>query len=134
MRKVVNGIIVSIILALLFVLFVNLSSDDITNNKISISRINEVLENEDSTFVLVGNRSCQECQLFQPILEKASKKTETFIYYLDTENTKNEPFLIKHNIQGTPTLLIIKDGVIKRVEGSIKYNEVEEILLGKMKI
>ncbi|MCZ2259982.1 thioredoxin family protein [Sporosarcina sp. G11-34] len=132
MRKLINGIIAFIILALIVLVFVNVTSDNITNNKISITKINDVLENDESTFVFVGKRSCQECKKFQPILEEAAKRTDTSVYYLDTENAKNESFLIEHNIQGTPTLLIIKEGVIERVEGYQEYNVVENILLGKI--
>ncbi|MDE5055513.1 thioredoxin family protein [Niallia taxi] len=112
-----------------------IQANDFTNNKIEAVEVKRLMEDENKTsFVLVGNRSCSSCKEYKPILEECIKQTGTTIYYLDTENNKNITFLNENNISVTPTLLIIKDDSIKRVEGSLSLEETKEILSGNKEI
>lgn len=84
-------------------------------------------------FVVVGNRACSSCQEYKPIMEEAIEKTKQTVYYMDTDNSKNSAFLKENNITVTPTILIVENGEMKRLEGSRELKETEEILLGKAK-
>lgn len=130
MRKIVSAMVILITLLLLFVFIKGISTNQTKDNKIVSTEINSLLESENTEYVLIGEKTCLACQNFQPILERAAEKTEEDVYYLDAANTKNSTFLVENNIQGTPTLLIIKEGVIEKIEGFMEYDDIEAILLG----
>lgn len=105
---------------------------DYTENKIEAKKLEEMKAANKTVFVVVGNRSCSSCQEYKPIMEEAIEATEATVYYMDTDNSKNSGFLKKNNVTVTPTILIIEEGEMKRLEGSRDLEETEDILLGSV--
>lgn len=119
----------SIVVVVFFmILTATKSSASIKDNTISTQQIEDTIKNEEDAFILVGNRNCTSCQKFLPILEKAAKKTDTEVYYLDTENTSNKKFITSNNVTVTPTILVIKEGKLTRYEGALEYEATKNIL------
>lgn len=119
----------SIVVVVFFmILTATKSSASIKDNTISTQKIEDTIKNEEDAFILVGNRNCTSCQKFLPILEKAAKKTDTEVYYLDTENTSNKKFITSNNVTVTPTILVIKEGKLTRYEGALEYEATKNIL------
>ncbi|MEI5994204.1 thioredoxin family protein [Candidatus Enterococcus mansonii] len=134
MKKIVMVSLVIVALSISFVFFAQNASSDYTTNKIEANQIKPLLEKKTTSFILIGNRSCGECERFKPILEEAIQETKTVVHYLDTENSKNHAFLKEHNITATPTLLVIENGEMKRVEGRQEPQEIKDILLRKTEL
>lgn len=103
---------------------------DYTKNKIDADEIVEMSKKDDKLYVLIGNRSCASCNEYKPILQKAINETKTEVYYMDTNNSKNGSFLKEHNITATPTILVIKQDKISRIEGSISLKDTKTLLNG----
>lgn len=119
----------SIVVVVFFmILTATKSSASIKDNTISTQQIEDTIKNEENAFILVGNRNCTSCQKFLPTLEKAAKKTDTEVYYLDTENTSNKKFITSNNVTVTPTILVIREGKLTRYEGALEYEATKNIL------
>ncbi|WP_170924734.1 thioredoxin family protein [Candidatus Enterococcus clewellii] len=131
MKKLIK-IIVPLALIGVGIVFMGFNQkSDYTENKIEAKKLEEMKAENETVFVVVGNRSCSSCQEYKPIMEEAIGKTNATVYYMDTDNSKNSGFLKENNVTVTPTILMIKDGELKRLEGSRKLEETEEILLGR---
>ncbi|MGX7243952.1 thioredoxin family protein [Enterococcus quebecensis] len=113
-----------------FLYFSKDTTKDYTKNKIDAEQIVEMSKKDEDLYVLIGNRSCASCNEYKPILQKAINDTKTEVYYMDTNNRKNGSFLKEHNITTTPTILMIKQDKISRVEGSISLEETKTLLKG----
>ncbi|WP_086314671.1 hypothetical protein A5821_002265 [Enterococcus sp. 7F3_DIV0205] len=129
MKNKTGIFMLSIVVVVFFmILTATKSSASIKDNTISTQKIEDTIKNEEDAFILVGNRNCTSCQKFLPILEKAAKKTDTEVYYLDTENTSNKKFITSNNVTVTPTILVIKEGKLTRYEGALEYEATKNIL------
>ncbi|MEI5990240.1 MULTISPECIES: thioredoxin family protein [Enterococcus] len=111
----------------------NNQTKDYTKNKIDMEELEQFKTAKKDVFVVVGNRGCSSCQEYKPVMEEAIENTNKTVYYMDTDNAKNSGFLKEHNITVTPTILIVENGNMKRLEGSRELKETEDILLGKAK-
>lgn len=132
MKNKTGILLLSIVVIVFFVILTaSKTSASIKDNTISIQQIEDTITNKEDTFILVGNRNCTSCQMFLPILEKAAKKTDTEVYYLDTENTSNKKFITSNNVTVTPTILVIKAGELTRYEGALEYHTTKNILEGR---
>lgn len=129
MKNKTGIFMLSIVVVVFFmILTATKSSASIKDNTISTQQIEDTIKNEENAFILVGNRNCTSCQKFLPTLEKAAKKTDTEVYYLDIENTSNKKFITSNNVTVTPTILVIREGKLTRYEGALEYEATKNIL------
>ncbi|MDG7517901.1 thioredoxin domain-containing protein [Streptococcus pneumoniae] len=54
--------------------------------KISLEAVEQKIQHQESFYLYTGRESCPYCQEFAPKLAKAVDKTETTVYYLDSEH------------------------------------------------
>ena len=54
--------------------------------KISLEAVEQKIQHKESFYLYTGRESCPYCQEFAPKLAKAVDKTETTVYYLDSEH------------------------------------------------
>ena len=54
--------------------------------KISLETVEQKIQHQESFYLYTGRESCPYCQEFVPKLAKAVDKTETTVYYLDSEH------------------------------------------------
>lgn len=54
--------------------------------KISLETVEQKIQYQESFYLYTGRESCPYCQEFVPKLAEAVDKTETTVYYLDSEN------------------------------------------------
>ncbi|MBO0421357.1 thioredoxin family protein [Enterococcus plantarum] len=130
MKKSLSIGFITVIAMVGFLYFSKDITKDYTKNKIDADEIVEMSKKDDKLYVLIGNRSCASCNEYKPILQKAINETKTEVYYMDTNNSKNGSFLKEHNITATPTILVIKQDKISRIEGSISLKDTKTLLNG----
>ncbi|CQR25298.1 thiol-disulfide isomerase and thioredoxin [Streptococcus varani] len=101
---------------------------------ISLSEAVQKIQNQEDFYLYVGRPTCPYCVIFSPNLEKAITTTQVTVYYVDTDQEKQEDvkiFAQKENIQTTPNLSYYKAGkkmkyLVKGSESSVK--EIEDFL------
>ena len=54
--------------------------------KISLKTVEQKIQHQESFYLYTGRESCPYCQEFVPKLAEAVDKTETTVYYLDSEH------------------------------------------------
>ena len=54
--------------------------------KISLEAVEQKIQHQESFYLYTGRESCPYCQEFAPKLAEAVDKTETTVYYLDSEH------------------------------------------------
>ena len=54
--------------------------------KISLEAVEQKIQHKESFYLYTGREGCPYCQKFAPKLAKAVDKTETTVYYLDSEH------------------------------------------------
>lgn len=54
--------------------------------KVSLEAVEQKIQHQESFYLYTGRESCPYCQEFAPKLAKAVDKTETTVYYLDSEH------------------------------------------------
>ena len=54
--------------------------------KISLEAVEQKIQHQESFYLYTGRESCPYCQEFAPKLAKAVDKTDTTVYYLDSEH------------------------------------------------
>ena len=54
--------------------------------KISLETVEQKIQHQESFYLYTGRESCPYCKEFVPKLAKAVDKTETTVYYLDSEH------------------------------------------------
>ena len=75
---------------------------------------NKILAKEDIN-VLVSSNTCYFCMTFEPIVEEVLKDTDKIIYRLDIselEDSEIEKFREYYAFTITPTIFVVKDGIV----------------------
>ena len=71
---------------------------------------------------------CGPCRMLSPIVEELSKEVEDYEFY-KVDVDENESLAAKYGIMTIPTLLIFKDGELKKTSvGLISKNDLLDIL------
>ncbi|MDP2270104.1 MAG: thioredoxin family protein [Archangium sp.] len=94
-------------------------------------------ENLDTTvqkggtlFIFFWAKDCEFCAEFAPVFEAVAKKQKNVMFGkvdIDAQEGLADDF----DIEGTPTVIIIRDGVVvAREEGAMSAKELEEVVAG----
>ncbi len=94
-------------------------------------------ENLDTTvqkggtlFIHFWAKDCEFCAEFAPVFEAVAKKQKNVVFGkvdIDAQEGLADDF----DIEGTPTVIIIRDGVVvAREEGAMSAKELEEVVAG----
>lgn len=77
---------------------------------------------EDGLVYFYSER-CGACRIMKPEIEKLKGKIE--VLEIDVEKPEGFKFAKEYGIMATPTILLVKDGIIKRVfVGFIRHEEI----------
>lgn len=99
---------------------------------ISYDQLNEKFTNKETFVLYIGSSSCSHCAEFKPILEKVISDYKLDVYYINMANVSDSEYQAvknKTNLQGTPTVLLVKNGkslTTNRIIGSKEYNDTVE--------
>lgn len=81
--------------------------------KISLEAVEQKIQHQESFYLYTGRESCPYCQEFAPKLAEAVDKTETTVYYLDSEHidkTSWNNFKITIGFKTIPNLTYFTNG------------------------
>ncbi len=91
----------------------------------------KVLAKEDMT-ILIASNTCYHCATFEPIINEVLQAKNKIIYRLDVAkltSTEVERFRTYYAFTVTPTIFVIKDGVVKaETTGSMSKEDFEKWL------
>ena len=94
-------------------------------------------ENLDTTvqkggthFIHFWAKDCEFCAEFAPIFEAVAKKQKN-VMFGKVDIDEQEGLADDFDVEGTPTVIIIRDGVVvAREEGAMSAKELEEVVVG----
>ncbi|MGL4990521.1 MAG: thiol reductase thioredoxin [Sarcina sp.] len=114
-------------------MFENTYDEDIHKfEKISSSKGDELLENEELAIIYIGRGSCPYCRRFAKKLSALSNEINSTIYYIDSEDFSDdniEDFREKYSIITVPGFIVGKNGVIDvRCDSSTPEEELLEMI------
>lgn len=103
---------------------------------ISYSKLNKMLENEETFFFVVTKDGCSHCEAFVPVVEEVLKEYDLVGYNLNISEMNDsdyEEFYNTYNVTGTPTTIFISKGketsLLQRIDGEVS----KEKLISKLK-
>lgn len=82
----------------------------------------EVIEENGIVFVDFYATWCKPCKVMSPIIEEIAKEHKE-IKFVKIDIDKNEELAIKYNVMSIPTMLIIKNGEVKKTLVGIMSKE-----------
>ena len=106
--------------------------------KISLEAVEQKIQHKESFYLYTGRESCPYCQEFAPKLAKAVDKTETTVYYLDSEHidkTSWNNFKTTVGFKTIPNLTCFTNGTVyDKLSNTSQANvEVIESFVSKYK-
>lgn len=73
----------------------------------------EVINSNQTVFIDFYATWCKPCKIMTPIIEEIAKEYKE-IKFVKMDIDKNEELAIKYNIMSVPTMMIIKNGEVKK--------------------
>ena len=98
--------------------------------KISLEAVEQKIQHKESFYLYTGRESCPYCQEFAPKLAKAVDKTETTVYYLDSEHidkTSWNNFKTTVGFKTIPNLTYFTNGTVYDILPKASQANVEVI-------
>ena len=106
--------------------------------KISLEAVEQKIQHQESFYLYTGRESCPYCQEFAPKLAKAVDRTDTTVYYLDSEHidkTSWNNFKTTVGFKTIPNLTYFTNGTVydRLSDASQASVEVIESFVSKYK-
>ena len=98
--------------------------------KISLKTVEQKIQHQESFYLYTGRESCPYCQEFVPKLAEAVDKTETTVYYLDSEHidkTNWNNFKTTVGFKTIPNLTYFTNGIVYDILPKASQANVEVI-------
>ena len=98
--------------------------------KISLEAVEQKIQHQESFYLYTGRESCPYCQEFAPKLAKAVDKTDTTVYYLDSEHidkTSWNNFKTTVGFKTIPNLTYFTNGTVYDILPKASQASVEVI-------
>ena len=98
--------------------------------KISLEAVEQKIQHKESFYLYTGRESCPYCQEFAPKLAKAVDKTETTVYYLDSEHidkTSWNNFKTTVGFKTIPNLTYFTNGTVYDILPKASQASVEVV-------
>ncbi len=93
------------------------------------SKFSEINKSNTPTLVDFFAEWCGPCKTMKPILEDLKRKTGEKLTVLKIDIDKSPQAATAYKIQGVPTLILFKNGLVKwRQSGVVSANELFQIL------
>jgi len=87
---------------------------------ITSSEVKKAIEQKENMIVLYGQELCGSCESMKALIVEVNKQFNINVKYLDADSFTNSTALLEeYQIQSSPTLLILKNGVLKTYEGML---------------
>ena len=98
--------------------------------KISLEAVEQKIQHQESFYLYTGRESCPYCQEFAPKLAEAVDKTETTVYYLDSEHidkTSWNNFKTTVGFKTIPNLTYFTNGTVYDILPKASQASVEVV-------
>ena len=91
-----------------------------------MKKLLETIRNNKKTVVYFHNESCGHCKLLQPKINLLEEKNKDNFFSIDTH--ENEKLTEKFKVEFVPTIIIIENKNVTKLEGSKKIEELYETI------
>ena len=91
-----------------------------------MKKISEILRSHKKVIVYFHNNSCGHCKLLQPKINLLEAKNKNAFFSINTH--ENEKLTEKFKVEFVPTIIIIENKNVTKLEGSKKIEELYETI------